>query len=61
MENGFRKAAHTADVDMECCTVSHRSFTVTVVSTITDLIITSYLYSRVCQFIVPNRASKLIR
>lgn len=33
MENGFRKAARTADVDTECCTASLRSFIVTVVST----------------------------
>lgn len=38
MENGFRKAAHTADVDMECCTASLKSFIVTAVSTTLSLI-----------------------
>lgn len=33
MENGFKKAVRTADVDTECCTASLRSFIVTVVST----------------------------
>lgn len=32
MENGFKKAAHTADVDMEFCIAFLGSFIVTVVS-----------------------------
>lgn len=38
MENGFKKAAHTADVDMECCTASLRSSIMTAVSTMIALI-----------------------